>query len=462
MTKQALYSLLLAGLLLASPFLLQMQTSSNLAGAAVNSKEDDPRRYMNARGWNNQPFKIIPPSETTLPIWGSYRPGYYFGMKTATAPLSTATGIMWTTLSQSKRRRRPRHATAQGESKFDWLVHDGEGFGVEKMVDSSYGLEISASFMLSLQGQPLHGLSASGHAALKSPTWLQSIKMKPIASKPPKGQVDKALMFYFGVEGDLLSMSRKESDIGISKIEHSERATALQKEISFVGFSEQLGWFTVETRVQRVAHSGKGKAKNVDAGELSISFVGLQNGDVNAAANILHHDDNYSGDEYTQRNSRHAPKPLYNKHGRLSDVFEQQSHFVALEVQDKFATEVVLDVALFDHLVVESAEEAAAFVKSHSLLDAYSRETIDTLREARSKAFHEKFEETFQLRSKVKGNSGASGREFSEADVAVAETLLSSLLGGIGHFYGQPVVGHGMDVNEAGEEVDLGVNELGE
>eukprot|EP01035_Chromulina_nebulosa_P023957 gene23957-31096_t len=102
------------------------------------------------------------PSQS-MPVWGSFRPGIYFGLKSRTlarvsGPVTSdrkawanlATGIMWSKSAAPQSHFSAfRHDTAQDElTRFEWTRHDGKHFGEEQLIDSSYGLNISASFVI--------------------------------------------------------------------------------------------------------------------------------------------------------------------------------------------------------------------------------------------------------------------------------------------------------------------------
>lgn len=92
-------------------------------------------------------WKIEPDSSfdefNFLPDWGTYRPGYYFGMKSMKSTLST--GLMWFDSS----RQNIRHQTNQDEiTQMEWLEHDGSNFGRQKLVDNKSNLVLETSFAI--------------------------------------------------------------------------------------------------------------------------------------------------------------------------------------------------------------------------------------------------------------------------------------------------------------------------
>ncbi|XP_059326957.1 mannosyl-oligosaccharide glucosidase [Ammospiza nelsoni] len=74
-------------------------------------------------------------------FWGTYRPHVYFGMKTR-SPRAVVTGLMWLQHGGNL-----RHTSEQndGVSRYGWLMHDGENFGVQEIRDE--GLLLRTEFV---------------------------------------------------------------------------------------------------------------------------------------------------------------------------------------------------------------------------------------------------------------------------------------------------------------------------
>ncbi|KAG2438869.1 hypothetical protein HYH02_010667 [Chlamydomonas schloesseri] len=79
-------------------------------------------------------------------LWGSYRSGLYFGMRTRT-PKGLVSGLMWfdpddfATLQQY----RVRHEASQGDGlgSYGWKRHDGRNYGQQILVDNDYNITLS-------------------------------------------------------------------------------------------------------------------------------------------------------------------------------------------------------------------------------------------------------------------------------------------------------------------------------
>ena len=75
--------------------------------------------------------------------WGTYRPGYYFGMRQP-IPGSTVMGLMWTHPEDNDALTAIRHEARQehGLEKWGWEVHDGSSYGRQTVWDRDLALEI--------------------------------------------------------------------------------------------------------------------------------------------------------------------------------------------------------------------------------------------------------------------------------------------------------------------------------
>eukprot|EP00501_MAST-03F_sp_TOSAG23-6_P001726 GSMAST32.ASY1.ANO1.1800.1 assembled CDS len=125
----------------------------------------------------NSPLSVFDKAHNNALLWGTYRPGIYFGTKSRTFPESVATGVMW-------RSRAPgqelRHECSMSDNidKYRWKYHDGRTFGVQDIVDSKSNLSLETSFLKSLdvpnnwaariRGTSFSTLSSSKDASAKT------------------------------------------------------------------------------------------------------------------------------------------------------------------------------------------------------------------------------------------------------------------------------------------------------
>ena len=185
----------------------------------------------------NHRFNIKTPPDTTVPKWGSFRPGLYFGMKETSfkALPPKVTGIMWSNY-ELMQRERVRHHAAQGElDSFSWLRHDGRNFGSQSFTDKTAGVQISGIFIA-----PNTNNNNSEVAA----TMYQRFTVVPIAKK------ESFFYFYVGVDCESSSCNMKSNDLAfrITKKEPSECASCVQS-LEISGYNLLSGTFTIEVNL---------------------------------------------------------------------------------------------------------------------------------------------------------------------------------------------------------------------
>ena len=76
-------------------------------------------------------------------LWGTYRPGVYFGVRSRT-PDSVEMGLMW--FSYNAHQLFLRHLCDQNDRlRYGWQQHDGRTFGYQEIIDDS--VNISTTFV---------------------------------------------------------------------------------------------------------------------------------------------------------------------------------------------------------------------------------------------------------------------------------------------------------------------------
>lgn len=174
-------------------------------------------------------------------FWGTYRPHVYFGMKTR-SPRALVTGLMW--LQQGEGGGSLRHTCEQsdGLSRYGWLMHDGENFGVQEIEDGE--LLLKTEFVKRPGGE--HGGDWS---------WRVTARMEGAAGPAPL----LSLFFYVATDGQ-------------GTLEpHLENGTRLA---AVTGTAEELGRFTL-TFLRPTAGSGE-DPKYASYNYLDAASPGLQ------------------------------------------------------------------------------------------------------------------------------------------------------------------------------------------
>jgi Glycosyl hydrolase family 63 N-terminal domain/Glycosyl hydrolase family 63 C-terminal domain len=431
------------------------QRSSTKAALATDSAA-----WQEASDWSSYHRYDIT-STASLPLWGSYRPGIYFGMKTR-SPITLSTGILW--VGSNTRRNGLRHDTNQDElTQFEWIVHDGKHYGSQTLTDESCKMELSTTFIV----KEVSNISVADSAALElkinqDSSWIQRIEVNSLYDDKEYDR-QKSLFFYVGFEGaehDEIEQSTIITDIDFiesTKIllaaEQSEE-TAPQL-LTVLGRSKTSGYFRLVIAATISEYDqADAKKKGRSESDVSISFVGLSSGDVTRSVNELK--ESHSTLKYIRDNDDNN---AFLKNGNFKNSIDEKSNF--LVIQAKSDSNFTLDAVLYEHLPVENAEqlkllavsEMGRYVKdfhsnnrsdftesatvSNALItqEIVSRSKIDSWISYYETKFDEKFDAVYKLHLQM---NEKNKRVFSALDIEASRRALSSLLGGIGYFYGSP------------------------
>ena len=433
-----------------------------------------------ATSWNSgHRFNISSPM--ALPLWGSYRPGIYFGMKTRT-PLAISTGILWT----GSRKNSLRHDTSQDElTQFEWVRHNGINYGNQNLIDKSYDMAISTTFLVKevnpsefLNSEISPSAYSDGIKTTEESSWVQRISVKSIEQNSRRKILQKSLYFYIGFEGtdendfqkstfltdlDILGTSivpitaTTNSDENFSEEDNSE--SELLQTVTIVGKSEFSGYF----RLLLSLKGDREKTKLATDGNknFEISYHGLNSGDVSSNVDSLK--ETFKMAQYVGNDEEHS---LFLRNGSLKNNIEENSNFLVIQVKSDF--DFVLDAVFYENILVANSDElrnlasqemenyvteiqkkttkllnssndekedlkkSAVTISKNRIVDS---EKIDKWIEYYSNEFDQKFTKLYNLPSKI---TKEKEQEFSIFDIEAAKRALSSLLGGIGYFYGSP------------------------
>ena len=82
-------------------------------------------------------------------LWGTYRPGVYFGLRSRTAPTALVAGLLWGALSTvTVSQDALRHQCEQDQlQKYGFTEHDGEAFASQPIIDRENMVEMQHSFV---------------------------------------------------------------------------------------------------------------------------------------------------------------------------------------------------------------------------------------------------------------------------------------------------------------------------
>lgn len=142
---------ILAGLLaflLAVAFLRQGPTSAR--GMALDSRHElstpAPAEHLPAF----DALSHFSEAHNASLLWGTYRPGVYFGLRSRTTATALVAGLMWTSATPDGRADSStlRHKCEQDSlERYGFSEHDGRGFGRQPIVDPANRVVITTSFV---------------------------------------------------------------------------------------------------------------------------------------------------------------------------------------------------------------------------------------------------------------------------------------------------------------------------
>jgi Glycosyl hydrolase family 63 N-terminal domain/Glycosyl hydrolase family 63 C-terminal domain len=463
--------------------------SGSIAAFVANSAA-----CQKATSWSSgHRFNISSPM--ALPLWGSYRPGIYFGMKTRT-PMALSTGILWS----GSRKNNLRHDTNQDElTQFEWVKHDGINYGNQNLIDKSYDMAISTTFLVkevisseTLNSEDSGTAYCDGIKKIEESSWVQRISVKSIEKSSIHRSSQKSLYFYIGYEGadqDEFQKLNFISDLDIIGIPEVpilsnnfspedtsvENTSALLQTVTIVGKSELSGYFRLllslkeekkntESEPGTDSESGSvlGTAR-ADRKDFEISYHGLYGGDVSSGVEYLKQ--SFSTAQYMRDNEEHS---MFLRNGRLKNKMEENSNFLVIQVRSDI--DFVLDTVFFENIRVTNSDDLSILAtkemeiyntkneikgisrddnsgrkivqNSAVMKDYYTEngdivdsEKIDKWIEHYENEFEKKFAKLYNLSSKMNEENKL---EFLASNIETAKRTLSSLLGGIGYFYGSP------------------------
>ena len=323
----------------------------------------DSTAWQKGSSWNSEHrFNISSP--IPLPLWGSYRPGIYFGMKTR-SPVSMSTGILWATTRGG--RNNFRHDTNQDElTQFEWVKHDGKHYGQQNLLDTSYNMKINTTFVVRpVKSESISNLNDESNDEIKmgmrNVSWVQRISVKSIDK-----DVDsrKSLLFYLGYEGMEGKEDKMEfiSDISIITSKQGIQLPTMKASkgmdeksenyfglVNIIGKSSLTGWFRLELTVRAsiTEIEIEKEEEDLENNYFDISYLGMNCGDVNTGVEILK--ENLSSAMYEKENF------VFTSNGILQNKIENLSNFIVVQI--KSDSDFVLDSVFYDNIDVRNVQE---------------------------------------------------------------------------------------------------------
>eukprot|EP00405_Crypthecodinium_cohnii_P037889 CAMPEP_0206545338 /NCGR_PEP_ID=MMETSP0325_2-20121206/12077_1 /ASSEMBLY_ACC=CAM_ASM_000347 /TAXON_ID=2866 /ORGANISM="Crypthecodinium cohnii, Strain Seligo" /LENGTH=850 /DNA_ID=CAMNT_0054044305 /DNA_START=244 /DNA_END=2792 /DNA_ORIENTATION=- len=330
----------------------------------------DPGRYEH---FSNELLRPFSSSHNASFLWGTYRPGVLFGLKTRTWPEALVAGLMWTSVSANDKvdTSKLRHTCEESETRqglqFGFSEHDGRDFGKQTIKDPQNDVEMSTAFWK------------------RSPrSWTARVEGSS------KNGARKVLYFYMGLDEEFVP--EHDRSLSFATFETVDEVTAL------TGATKSLGKFRLSVLPS-------------DSGVVEVVPLVLEPGQAIAKvkeALVEKLSQGSSQEETATKGKRKGKKPVLYKAD--TDASGSQSSTIS-------AVQIVV-----------SGDFSIDFVFGDSDSDSWGAgaRSSTALAEASAK-FEKRFDETFQLRR---------GPFSTDAHVRFAQAALSAMLGGLGYFYG--------------------------
>lgn len=342
-------------------------------------------------------------------LWGSYRPGYYFGLRPR-VPNSLVFGSMWCNPTNPSALQGIRHEARQedGLTRFGWVAHDGESFGRQELLDDKYN--ITSSFVKPFLKRKADDSSGRSLPADVTEEWAARVEAKSVNVNGDSGAAEIiSFFFYIATEdGSKVAFDHE----GTQSQGHEELLPVIR------GKSPSLG---VEWRMQ-VTHTAPKTHTSIHS-VMSIRTPHLHNL-TDTVRNSLW------SSILAQQAQGHSRVSL-----SLPNIADRHSNVAILQVTGVLP--LSFDFTFLTRPLTRSARSRSSFtgdLRSH----ATAGDALTAMLTSSEREFDKRFEATFGY------NTIGQVRH-------VAKAALSNMLGAIGYWYGHSLVKE----NEATKSIRL-------
>eukprot|EP00903_Cladosiphon_okamuranus_P008249 g7940.t1 len=428
------------------PFLRSFLESSNAAATDairgdVQAACADPHRWLNPAG--HDLLSELPgfAAYNASMLWGTYRPGVYFGFKTRTSPLAVTGGLMWHEGDGSSGNVALRHECSEGDGlgPYGWVEHDGRSYGRQDIEDRKAGVRLVTSMVKPAQLDQHGGhLSVGGDAAgVHLASRIQVFPSGTVTTGSGDSPRPSTIYFYVGLDcgeadtaGDESCLGAGRSGAGLVVVDESDPSSP-RRSLLVRGAHPQHGGFEMEATAAPTRDSGGPSSEGgAEGGGLALAFLGKSGAviaDMKREVEKL-----LKVHRLTCRSAAKRMDGLVTGPFVLPNKADHGSNAVLIQVTGiaPFAVDFVVRAsgAGQDNVKPSLASEGAAV--GAAARPFVSSSTVSGWLESGSRSFSDRFRETFSL----------EGRGFEERDVAAAKAALSNMLGGMGHFTGRSEV----------------------
>eukprot|EP00967_Tisochrysis_lutea_P059275 scaffold75563_cov30-Tisochrysis_lutea.AAC.1 len=390
-------------------------------------------------------------------LWGTYRPGVYFGLRSRTIPTALVAGLMWTsarpdgTAEQSTLRHQCEQDSIQ---KYGFSQHDGRGYGHQLILDPENGIALNTSF---LRAPFLH----SGGSGSKFATggWAVRITGKPTMQRAK----DQHVYFYVAIDSEFADHDMMTGSLHIVPAANSHPA----QEFLVTGTAASLGDFSILMEARETLEESSG------AGAASLP--------IHVWGSAIRKHSHLNVDEIVMEQTsgtRHANAGVDKDHqnlGRLNGIVDEGSHLLVLQVRSgdrPFEIDITyLPAKGNDDLEGQGTEICSDLSKEHckkSIIAQHRQWHGVPLGEEivqRADAFRSRLINTFGLKCRVDKADDElakarcqspllNGRPLGSKEIDFAAAALGAQLGSLGFFYGQTILAQS-DADKAPERTAL-------
>ncbi|CAM9775634.1 unnamed protein product [Ectocarpus fasciculatus] len=427
------------------PVLRSFLDSSNRAASDASRGEAqstcaDPERWLNPEG--HDMLSDLPSfgQHNASMLWGTYRPGVYFGFKTRTSPVSVTGGLMWHGGDGHNGLPPLRHECSEGDGlgPYGWVEHDGRSYGKQDILDKKAGVRLVTSMVKPAQ------LKDHSSSDRDTSDVLLASRIEVFPAGSGTSPQPSTIYFYIGLDCNAAVNSDSEDSCfagGSAGLEVVHPESSSQQSLLVRGADSQHGAFDLEASVvsSRDSASSSSEMKGV------VAFLGKKGVPIADVKKEVE-----KRREAHRRASRRAPKSEVADRGPfvLPNEADVGSNVVLMQVvgEPPYTVDFVVRAS------TPGGDEKAPTASSGDRSTAKARPFVDPATvsgwlDAGSDSFSEQFRERFSLEDKG----------FEERDVAAAKAALSNMLGGMGYFTGRSEVrGAGRNGgNEASFETSL-------
>lgn len=354
-------------------------------------------------------------SSKTFPIgaWGTYRPNVYFGVKRK-SPDSPLMGLAWFN-TDGEWWEKIRHDAEERDSLARWgyLEHTGESYGSQEIIDQENGMFLRTSFVRT-----------------EDDKWVARISGLPLEENgPPR---NASLLWY-------VALQSSQDSFGFPSTLNSEGIDG-DINLKITLGSEDYRMIipkNVENKHPKVHGSFLGLGKNMHMNKHSYYATEIDENvwdTKTIVKNVLMKDAGRIFNDWQKKNSN-KKKTSQQQQGPTKIVARFPN---SVDVMANFFVVQQIFTLPFTFDVIFQPEEK--FQKNLSDTEHVSGLFLDS-----STKFNLQFSQTFQLNKKG----------FNKSQETFAQTALSNMLGGIGHFYGNTLVQQKANEDEQNVLVEL-------